>query len=131
MLVMCSVKEDINFDKTPDSENELFVVCAWNGIKLSVVSFFVCFYFLVCFSVHRFPIQRCEHLPTQPDGEVGKKGNSTLRGTKEMYDGQNILLVLMTSTIWVVVRLFFRRSIQKLFYWFKQLLQTLYTNMYI
>lgn len=28
MLVMCSIKEDINFDKTPDSENELFVVCA-------------------------------------------------------------------------------------------------------
>lgn len=49
MLVMCSIKEDINFDKTPDSENELFVVCAWNGIKLLVIFFFVCFYFMFAF----------------------------------------------------------------------------------
>lgn len=47
MLVMCSVKEDINFDKTPDSENELFVVCAWNGIKLLVVFFSFVFIFLL------------------------------------------------------------------------------------
>lgn len=63
MLVMCSVKEEINFDKTPDSENELFVVCARNGIKLLIFSS-VCFHFLVCFGVHRFPIQhnKCTYL---------------------------------------------------------------------
>lgn len=50
MLVMCSVKEDINFDKTPDSENELFVVLCMKWHSTFSCCFSVFFFRLFLFS---------------------------------------------------------------------------------
>lgn len=55
---------------------------------------------------------------------MDKKGNSTVRGTEEMYDGK--IYYQFNDFYYVVVRLFFRLSIQNMLYWFKQLSQTMY-----